>query len=220
MISSSLSLLSSPFLLVSSATEHLGIADSRILESSATSFEPILNVPAFAVFLLIVSVFAALQWRVTAIEQAAKERNIALKRLRQVKATELSDPTATLTPQNIKDAVSAYQQAYWKVERLRTVIPGIARILPPPPPSQLIHREDGNAAAALQFLGIEPDIQEQESSAASAVEGTFSSALLTGVLIVIALSHLALLLLFVTTDPMAPTSLLDDATRVDAFGND
>lgn len=160
-------------------------------------FEPVLNVPAFSVFLLVAAIFAALQWRISAIGKAAEERTAALDRLRRIKAAQL---TSDADADAVRAAVRAYEDAYWRVERLRTVIPGVARVAPPP--SQSVNRRvmDENAAAARQFLGIEPETTDQSDESES--EEKRLSPVLAGVLAVIALSQIALLVLLVATDPV------------------
>ena len=82
------------------------------------SFEPVLNVPAFSVFLLVAVLFAALQWRLSAIGSAAEERTAALDRLRHVKAEQLSSPSNDDDGDGgVQEALRAYEAAaYWKAE--------------------------------------------------------------------------------------------------------
>ena len=126
--------------------------------STPQTFEPVLNIPALFSFLVVVVLFSFLQMRVSAIEQAAEKRNQALEQLRAVKTQEL---TGEVSAKQVEQAVQVYRQAYERVETLRTVIPGIARIVPPPSQSsQAAMRE--NQAAAQQFLGIASPSEEEE----------------------------------------------------------
>ena len=142
--------------------------------STMTSFEPVLNVPAFSVFVFIALVFGLLQYRMAAIGTAADRRTQALSNLRTLKAQQLSygygrgdkiktdavtdNTTASSSSSNIDDqvheALDEYRDALWEVERLRTVIPGLVRIPPPPSESASRERMDENAVAAKQFLNI------------------------------------------------------------------
>jgi len=184
------------------------VADTSSTIIQQQSFEPVLNVPAFSVFLLVAVIFVSLQWRISAIGRAAEERTAALQRLRQAKAEQLcnsNNNSADTTADQVQQAVAAYEQAYWKVERLRTVIPGVARLVSPP--SQSLNRQimEENEAAAQQFLGIEMEARDDPVNNEKQL-----SPVLTGVLAVIALSQIALLVLFVATDPMLTSSSVGD----------
>ena len=188
---------------------------STFFLSSQQQFEPVLNVPAFSVFVLVAILFLSLQWRVAAIEQATTERTRALEELRRVKTQQLADgnnnnsninTSSTSSAEVVQQALEAYEQAYWKVERLRTIIPGLARLVPPPPSSltptgnRSIREE--NEAAAQQFLGIVPVQDDDVSSATEDAEKQTLSPALVAILAVVALSQIALLVLLVATDPM------------------
>lgn len=197
-----------------SSASSLLLGTSATLDSvvgSATTFEPVLNVPALAVFLLIGGIFAALQWRVSAIEEAAVERTKALQRLRQLKAAELIGPIPPDATMQVREALQAYERAYNRVEQLRTVVPGVRVV----PPSQSIGSQsmDENASAAQQFLGIAPPTESIDSEPTASGNGNLSP-VLTAVLLLIALSQLALLVLFTTTDPMASSSSMDATINV------
>jgi hypothetical protein len=175
--------------------------------TAATTFEPVLNVSALVVFVLITGIFLALQWRVSAIEAAAENRTVALQRLRTIKVAELGDPT--ITPEQVQAAVREYELTYNEVEKLRTILPGV-RVIPPPSQSFSQERQKDNEAAAKKFLGIEqPQIEE---STGTENNQQSMSPVLTAILILIAFSQLALLALFVTTDPML--SSLDTVNNV------
>lgn len=194
-------------------------ASNTLFLSSHQQFEPVLNVPAFSVFVLVAILFLSLQWRVAAIEQATTERTRALEELRRVKTQQLADGNNSNNNNNnnnsgtsstevvVQQALEAYEQAYWKVERLRTIIPGLARLVPPPPssltPTGIRSIREENEAAAQQFLGIVP-VQDDDLPSGAADDGerpTLSPALVA-ILAVVALSQIALLVLLVATDPM------------------
>jgi hypothetical protein len=164
---------------------------------TTTTFEPVLNVPVFIVFVLIMGIFLLLQRRVSAIEAAAEDRTLALQRLRAMKAKELSDPTRATTEQ-VQSALQQYEQAYNRVEELRTVLPGV-RVIPPPSQSLTQERQRENEAAAKQFLGIE---QPPSLEPSSKTTETSMSPFLAAVLVLIASSQIALLILLITSDPM------------------
>ena len=142
------------------------ISSQPMLPESTTTFEPVLNVPAFSVFLFIAIVFGLLQYRMAAIGTAADRRTEALATLRRLKAKQLSsggtaaanDKTAdTVTDETesiLLQATEEYRDALMEVERLRTVIPGLVRIPPPPAESASRERMEENVAAAKQFLNI------------------------------------------------------------------
>jgi hypothetical protein len=175
--------------------------------TAAATFDPVLNVSALVVFVLITGIFLALQWRVSAIEAAAENRTVALQRLRTIKVAELGDPT--ITPEQVQAAVREYELAYNEVETLRTILPGV-RVIPPPSQSFSQERQKDNEAAAKKFLGVEqPQIEELTGTANNQQS---MSPILTAILILIAFSQLALLALFVTTDPML--SSLDTVNNV------
>lgn len=168
---------------------------------TTTTFEPVLNVPAFIVFVMIMGIFISLQRRVSAIEAAAEERTLALQRLRTIKAKELSYPTRTTTEQ-VQAALQQYERAYNRVEELRTVLPGV-RVIPPPSQSLTQERQRENEAAAKQFLGIE---QPQSVEPSAKATETGMSPFLATVLVLIASSQIALLILLTTSDPMVSST--------------
>lgn len=170
---------------------------------TSESFEPVLSLPALAVFLGIGIVFAALQWRVSAIESAVQQRTVTLDRLRTLKAQELTDPTLLTT--TIQTAVTDYQAAYQRVEDLRTLLPGVRVI---PPPSQTMTRQIArdNERAAQQFLGVLPTEETAAPNDGDSQDGRLTSPIFTALLIVIAISQISLLALFLLSDPMANLS--------------
>jgi hypothetical protein len=186
-----------------------------IATTTSKSFEPVLSVPSLLVFVVIGTIFAALQWRVTAIEEAVAGRTRALQRLRQLYAASLSDPT--IARETVDSALTEYQQAYFRVETLRTVGPGL-RVVPPTTPTSRRVREE-NEAAARQFLGIATESSTPNESLSTTndsdeADGKLASPILISVLILVGLSQIALLTLLTLSDPMASVS---DGTLMDAF---
>ena len=200
------------------------------------TFEPVLNVPAFTVFLFIMSIFVFLQWRTRAIDIAAFERNVALRQLRSLKALELSDPTMFNGPNGNNDnnkvqvALEEYQRAYDRVEELRTIVPGV-RIVSPPSSNMNRQQQQEHEIAAQQFLGITPlKDEDDENHGTSGTEPnklkriheeshslTTSPTMVRNVLLaIVAISQIALFLFLIGTDPMMTSSFSSsilDSTR-------
>jgi len=187
--------------LTTTTTTAVAAATTSPAQYQQQQFEPVLNLPALSIFLLVAVLFVALQWRISAISTAAEARTVALDRLRQLKARQLAGGAAAENDEDsqVQEAEEAYRAAYWKVEELRTVVPGVRVVSPP---SQSLNRRvmEENEAAAQQFLGIAP-LEQEDNNSDDNKEKTLSP-VLTAVLAVIALSQIALLLLFVATDPM------------------
>jgi hypothetical protein len=169
-------------------------------DSSPQDFAPVLNVPALISFVVIAIVFLSLQVRVTSIAEAADRRTQALEVLRKIKLQQL-EGKATL--QEVNDAVQQYQASFDEVERLRSVLPGV-RIKPPPVTASLgPTKMDENTAAAKQFLGIEPSVEDNEHQLNKGEKDSQGLALpLVALLAVVALSQIGLLFLL-ATDPMS-----------------
>lgn len=182
-----------------SNSEGLLTTTARLFATDATvtSFEPVLNLPAFFAFAIIAAVFGLLQWRVTQIEQAVEDRQEALEALRSEKAAQLSNGDDN---GRVEEATEAYTSAYWKVERLRTLAPGI-RIRAPT-------ENQANSRGAQQFLGIEPPAPEEEGAAGNTIAPTVAAVLLG----FIALTQIGLLLLF-ATDPLNAVNTLEGSVR-------
>jgi hypothetical protein len=172
-----------------------------------TEFEPILNVPALGSFLLIFAIFSFLVQRTSAIEQAADERTRAVERVRKLKSLALRGDA---TPEEVDQAIQSYRDAYDKVETLRYVIPGVARITPPPAGSLSRKSMEENEMAAQQFLGIEPE-ESNVDKTGNENQQTGLSPILIAILAVVATSQIMLLGLL-SSDPMSATELLDAAT--------
>ncbi|KAL3804893.1 hypothetical protein HJC23_006665 [Cyclotella cryptica] len=134
------------------------LAESTVAKTSslygitpAQEFEPIVNVPAAAAFLLIAVVFTLLQIRINAVSDAAKRRSRALEALRRVESLQLSGSDDSLTRPNERDVSLAreeYENALREELDLRTIIPGV-RIVAPNDPK----RDAEQRAAAQRFLG-------------------------------------------------------------------
>lgn len=165
--------------------------------ASAGTFEPILNVPALGSFLFIAFVFGLLQWRVRSIETAAVERTRALHRLRELKRQELEG--SGTDSKIVREALEQYRQAVLRVERLRTVIPGIARIVQPPSQSLTRERMDENVAAAKQFLDMDLLEQNNNKSDGDAGEMSLGLKLLIGVVVTLQIG----VLLALSVDPLS-----------------
>jgi hypothetical protein len=202
-----------------------------ILDSSSITvqptFEPVLNVPAFTVFLFIMSIFVFLQWRIRAIDNAALERNMALLRLRNLKALELSDPTLSIgtNKNSVQAALEEYKHAYDRMEELRTILPGV-RIVSPPSSNINSKQQRDHEIAAQQFLGIAPlnddgDLKNATDNTAassnderlheqreSSTPFPISPTMMRNTLLVfVAISQIALFLFLIGTDPMMQSSV-------------
>eukprot|EP00980_Cylindrotheca_fusiformis_P022627 scaffold9523_cov103-Cylindrotheca_fusiformis.AAC.4 len=124
------------------------------LNSSPDVFEPKLDFPAFSTFLIISVVFTALIVRTSQVEGGVQERKRALAKLREVKSKELAgdhsiDETA------VDNALEEYEKAVREEEKLRDIIPGVVRIVPP---SSADKKEEEARAVAQRFLGNDFDI--------------------------------------------------------------
>jgi hypothetical protein len=124
----------------------------------------------------------------------------------------------------VATATEDYREAVQEVERLRTIIPGFARIAPPPAPTAVMEE---NIAAAKQFLGIDlsessrssllPPGPRGENRAADEADAKtkrrnesdesplLSSPVLIAVLVAVGISQIGLLFLL-SLDPMMPSS--------------
>ena len=165
---------------------------------SSTTFAPVLNVPALCSFLVVFLVFSLLQWRVSDIGRAVNARTDALQELRAAKSKELTGEAST---DDVDRAVETYRRAYEKVEELRSVIPGVARLVPPSSVSM-----KNSDAAAKQFLGVEESSQTSNSTDDAPVQGLSGGQ--TAVLLIVAASQM-LLLGLLTMDSMSANSVLD-----------
>lgn len=202
-----------------------------MLSSSASAaaptnddFAPVLNLPALVSFLFITLVFVSLQVRVNAIGEAVDRRTRALTELRAIKAKELANDgrsnrrrdgddnsqAAASLHDEVVQAVERFREAYNEVERLRTIIPGMVRIRPPPS-TNIQARMDETAAAAQQFLGIQPEVDRSSPSAVEDIDNKLNVPLPFAVLLgVIVLAQVGLFGLLLTD----PTSSSGDVLNV------
>lgn len=154
-------------------------------------FEPIVNLPALISFLFIAIVFSLLIARVRAVEEAVERRKAALQELRRAKSVELS--FGANTDEVVARALQEYEEALKLEEDLRTLSPGVRVVAP----NQSLGRSKENIAAARQFLGI--DLEEPSSEGDEEQKGLSSGSV--AILVIVALSQLALLLML-SFDPM------------------
>ena len=122
--------------------------------AATTTFEPVLNVPAFITFLFITIIFSVLIIRTNQVEQAVQERNDKLQQLRTLKTKEL-DNTNNISPVDIQQSLQEYELAVQKEEKLRNIIPGVVRIVPP---SAGNIKEEDASIIAKQLLGKDYEI--------------------------------------------------------------
>jgi hypothetical protein len=201
--------------------------------NTMVEFEPVLNLPAFGAFLFIAIVFGLLQIRTSQVEAIVQERNRTMANLRALKAQQVSgggDNPAD--PVLLQAALDEFERAVQTEERLRNIIPGLVRIVPPSAANDA--REQEARRAARQFLGRDYDIGKAESkeddlSNSSSQSGSRggggedsvgrglpSSAV--AVLVVVFVSQLALLL-FLSQDPMASSSGTNNMMTTSAITN-
>lgn len=199
--------------LVATWLAPLSLADaSPALDGAATTFEPVLNAPAFGAFFFIAIVFGFLQYRVAAIGKAANRRTDALAQLRALKSQEIAaGGTDVPSAEEMERAKLAYKTALEEVEDLRTVIPGLVRIAPPPAESENRQLMEENVAAAKQFLDLDlqsslPDAPASDQDKSRESKGL--SPVLVGILLAVGLSQVALLGLFVF-GPQSGNGLFD-----------
>ena len=156
-------------------------------------FEPVLDTTAFATFLVISIVFAALIIRTQQVENVVQHRNQALERLRVVKSKEL-EGSDEIQEQDVQKALKEYEDAVRKEEKLRNIIPGVVRIVPP---SAADEKEEEARVVAKQFLGKDFDIgisKREEVESKGSILQTIAS------LAVLALFMLQGVLFFFVTD--------------------
>ncbi len=181
--------------------------DSRLssvltISDAAQQFEPQTDWTALGTFVSIMLVFLLLVRRTAAVEQAVMERDAALNVVRRLKSKELegSDAGVALA---VQQALGRYEAAVLEEERLRNIVPGVVRIVPP---------SSGNAAeevardAAKQFLGKDYDIgvpkREENPSGKLPM-------IALGILAFLGVSLTGLLFLL-SIDPMTASSILKD----------
>jgi K+-sensing histidine kinase KdpD len=168
-----------------------------------TEFEPVLNIPALGAFLFIAIVFVWLQTRIDAITHAADERQQALNDLRFMKQQELQ---GTVDAQTIARATERYRVAVTQVETLRSVVPGLIRIVPPPSQSTNRARMDENIVAAKQFLDLDLEATSDRTNLPPGQQVPLPIWKVV-LLAAVAVSQLGLLALLLN-DPMSPEQSL------------
>jgi len=144
------------------------------------TFEPVVNVPALAAFVVVTGVFGLLQMRIGRVQEAARRRTAALDQLRRVKSWQLSSgggdlaaaPAAAHADSSadsnaadadtgdaeasalVRAALDEYEAALREELRLRQVVPGVARIVAPTEGGDP-RTAEADLAAARQFLGLD-----------------------------------------------------------------
>jgi uncharacterized membrane protein YgcG len=200
--------------------------------NTMVEFEPVLNLPAFGAFLFIAIVFGLLQVRTSQVEAIVQERNRTMANLRALKAQQVSgggDNPAD--PVLLQAALDEFERAVQTEERLRNIIPGLVRIVPPSAANDA--REQEARRAARQFLGRDYDIgkaesKEENSSSQSGSRGGGGGGedsvgrglppSAVAVLVIVFVSQLALLL-FLSQDPMASSSGTNSMMTISAITN-
>lgn len=163
-------------------------------------FEPILNVPALASFLVVAVIFLFLSFRINAIGQAVNRRKTVLAELRTLKANELSsDGDDRPSAEALSKATKEYETALRAEEELRTVVPGVRLAAP-----DAAGNTEEDVVAAKRFLGIDLKPGREIDQPTKEEGGGLSNGAIA-VLAVVALSQVALLCLL-SFDPMAASS--------------
>jgi len=172
----------------------LGIVDSDFyLSPSAQSFEPQVDTSALSAFAFVFLVFAALQYRINQVNNAAIQRKESLEMLRVMKSKELANDGSTTTAE-VKEAALAYKGWIEKEEKLRTLIPGVRVVAPNGPASS----SEEEVAAARQFLGI--DLKEGVKEKKTQEDGGMSG-VSVAILALLGFTQIALLVVL-SFDPM------------------
>jgi hypothetical protein len=168
-------------------------------------FEPVLNVPALGTFLIITIVFGLLIKRTNEVEKAVEERNRALGELRDAKSKLLEGDETGTSSANVKEALKQFGIALDKEESLRTIVPGVVRIVPASNGNQ---KEEEARLAAKQFLGKDTAI----GAAPKIKEG--DGRLPAAALVLLALVGLSMvgLLVLLSLDPMTTNAVLNTAS--------
>lgn len=163
-------------------------------------------------------VFLLLVRRTAAVERAVVEREAALELVRDLKSKALegtltsaaavtTNTDGVATPNDsskrLNEALERYEAAVVQEERLRNIVPGVVRIVPP---SSGTAAEENAQAAARQFLGKDYDIgvPKQERNP----DGKLPMIAL-GILAVLGVSLTGLLFLL-SVDPDTASSFLKD----------
>ena len=185
--------------------------------------KPIVNGPALSSFLIISIVFGLLQQRINSVSTAAKRRSEALESLRKVESLQLSvSDEDRPTEADVVRAKAAYESALKNELSLRTLIPGVVRIVAPNDPK----REEEERAAAKRFLGWDDEdfgdlgIDENDSNLSvrtqsrdpqqKEAEGLSAGA---NVLLLLVATMLITLLWTLSLDPMTADKVLTAADQ-------
>lgn len=161
-------------------------------------FEPILNVPALVIFVLITTVFSALILRTNQVEDAVQTRKLRQEDVRSLKAKELGE--GTVSPEKIQQVLQLYEDAVRQEEKLRNILPGV-RIVPP---SSGNRKEEEAQAIAKQYLGKDFNIGVPKRYNEKSESSGKLPSIAIGILAVIALSLVGLLaFLSFGADPMS-----------------
>ena len=170
------------------------------LSDTVKEFEPQADWTAVGTFVSIMVVFGLLVKRTLAVEQTVVEREAALAVVRRLKAQSLQGSGSAL---ELQEALGRYEVAVRKEERLRNIIPGVVRIVPPSSGSAV---EESARDAAKQFLGKDYDIgiPKREDNPSGRLPY-----LALGILVVLGMSLTGLLFLL-SFDPMTDSSFLNN----------
>jgi hypothetical protein len=128
------------------------------------------------------------------VEQAVQERKTKLQQLRTLKTKEL-DNSNNITSTDIQQSLQEYESAVQKEEKLRNIIPGVVRIVPP---SAGDAKEEEASFIAKQLLGkdYEIGIPKQERNENGTLSPIAIGALIAvGTLLVCLLAFLSLMYL-------------------------
>lgn len=181
-------------------------------------FEPVTDWAALGTFLSIMFVAILLVRRTRSVERAVMEREESLQLVRELKSKELagsgvssnnreemtaemSESATTYGP--LEKALKRYESAVEQEERLRNIVPGVVRIVPPSAGNKV---EENAALAAKQFLGKDYDIgvPKREDNPSGKLP-----MVALGILALLGVSLTALLFLL-SMDPKTASSFLKD----------
>lgn len=131
--------------------------------TAATEFAPQTDWHALGTFLVIMLTSIWLVQRTNAVERAVMERDQALEEVRTWKSKQLQDGgsnDSSMVTHQLNQALQEYERAVQQEEKLRNVIPGVVRIVPP---TSGLASEQTAREAAKQFLGKDYDIGVDKS---------------------------------------------------------
>lgn len=209
-----------PYLLSEAAVSFMPTVPNTFLLAEQ-EFEPMVDWAALGTFLSIMLVFLTLIIRTNGVERAVLEREVALAEVRDLKSKALEGSSSGSNDSNeeqerlLKDALTRFEEAVEKEERLRNLVPGVVRIVPPSASTEADRTARQNAK---QFLGKDYDIGSfyedevptgQPATQLSQENGPGLPPAAIGVLAVLGVS-LTGLLFFLSLDPMTSNSILDE----------